>query len=192
VANRPVFRAVLLPPNGDGATGQDYVCEPYCAGIHTELWKEINAIDVAMVDEQEWQAGFYYDGKINTEPALFYEPHTTYLRPRHLMHHLASFLADHFPTDENDVVRSVNVAGKNAAGFDLPFLKMLPESDLIWFSHRVIDPSILFWEVGNGKLPDIREVAHRAGIHVEKFHTALVDADVIRRAVRIGLGNLTR
>jgi len=74
-------------------------------------------------------------------------------------------------------------AGKNAAGFDLPFLYELPmASERFGFAHRVLDPSSLFVNFSiDEKLPDAKECKVRAGVPGEVLHNSLDDAwDIIQ------------
>jgi hypothetical protein len=72
---------------------------------------------------------------------------------------------------------SLNIAGKNAAMFDLPFLKKkIKNWENVYFKHRVLDPAILFYQKGDEQLPDSKKCMERAGIPGEVAHTALEDA----------------
>jgi DNA polymerase III epsilon subunit-like protein len=86
----------------------------------------------------------------------------------------------------------INIAGKNAAMFDLPFLnKKIKNWDGIRFSHRIIDPSILYYQPGDNYLPDTKTCMERAGIPGEVEHTALEDALIIVKLIRKKFNNLT-
>ena len=71
------------------------------------------------------------------------------------------------------------VAGKNVAGFDLPFLKnaLMPK-----FHHRVIDPGMMYFNPLNDSVPpDLKECKKRANLPEHVSHEALDDAwDVIQ------------
>jgi len=76
------------------------------------------------------------------------------------------------------------VAGKNVAGFDLPFIQ---ENILNWrvgfkFHHRVIDPGMLYFNPQTDAVPpDLKECKKRAGLPEVVTHEALDDAwDVIQ------------
>lgn len=72
-------------------------------------------------------------------------------------------------------------AGKNFSKFDLSFIKKLPYVNQIRFSHRAIDPAVLFvdWENDN-ELPDFKLCKERAGVPGDIKHRGLADAyDVI-------------
>lgn len=73
------------------------------------------------------------------------------------------------------------VAGKNVAGFDLPFLKQL-EGLMPKFFHRVIDPGMMYFDPRNDKVPpDLKECKKRAKLPEVVSHEALDDAwDVIQ------------
>lgn len=72
------------------------------------------------------------------------------------------------------------VAGKNVAGFDLPFLKQLPFMPK--FHHRVIDPGMMYFDPRNDNVPpDLKECKKRAKLPEHVSHEALDDAwDVIQ------------
>jgi hypothetical protein len=75
------------------------------------------------------------------------------------------------------------VAGKNVAGFDLPFLKQLPGAGLMpKFHHRVIDPGMMYFDPRNDQVPpDLKECKKRARLPDHVSHEALDDAwDVIQ------------
>lgn len=75
------------------------------------------------------------------------------------------------------------VAGKNFASFDWQHLKHVPRFfDFIQFSHKVIDPAMLYWDPINDKrLPSLPECKKRAGmLNEDVAHTSVADAiDVI-------------
>ena len=72
------------------------------------------------------------------------------------------------------------VAGKNVAGFDLPFLKQFPFMPK--FHHRVIDPGMMYFDPRNDNVPpDLKECKKRAKLPEHVSHEALDDAwDVIQ------------
>ena len=77
----------------------------------------------------------------------------------------------------------VNVAGKNAAGFDLPYLRAkIKRWGRVKLMQRVLDPAILYFDPERDRcLPDMQECLKRAGIMDQVAHTANQDAyDVIR------------
>jgi hypothetical protein len=85
--------------------------------------------------------------------------------------------------DEFDSVIHFNVAGKNYAGFDNPFLEKLPFWKLLLRPrYRVLDPGTLYidWEK-DGVSPAFDECKRRAGIDGTVAHNAIDDAwDVIQ------------
>lgn len=81
----------------------------------------------------------------------------------------------------------VNVVGKNAAGFDLPFLKRLPEWPTRLFSHRVLDVGSL-WAGPKGILSQAQ--LFMAYKHIVEHipgepHEALFDARVSLALARL-------
>ena len=73
---------------------------------------------------------------------------------------------------------TINIAGKNVAGFDLQFLCKLPEwyKNIRW-RRRVLDPAILFVNDGDVCMPDLKECLTRGfGVDRPIAHTAAADA----------------
>lgn len=78
-------------------------------------------------------------------------------------------------------------AGKNFAGFDLQFLKMLPGWETIKYRHRTLDPTLAFidWAIDEVP-PDTTTCLQRAGLPETVNHRALDDAwDIIELIRRI-------
>lgn len=74
------------------------------------------------------------------------------------------------------------IAGKNIAGFDLPFLRNFPAFNTFKFHHRVIDPGMMYFDPRNDNVPpDMKECKKRAKLPEHVSHEALDDAwDVIQ------------
>ena len=115
-------------------------------------------------------------------------PEKAIVEERDVYNYLGKFLKEHgLITDDNN---RVTVAGKNVAGFDIPWLKTLSGfnymdtnySGLIYkFSHRTIDPAMLYMKSTDKIPPSLNECLQRAGINKTVDHTAVGDAlDVIR------------
>lgn len=84
-----------------------------------------------------------------------------------------AFLKTHFGKDR------VTIAGKNVAGFDIPFL---PQDLRGMLRHKALDPATLYvdWTKDN-QAPGLEECKKRAGIDTPVAHDAREDAmDVIR------------
>lgn len=86
-------------------------------------------------------------------------------------------------TDKEYKSTTINVAGKNFAGFDKQFLNKVPGfSEKIRIRSRVIDPAVLYtnWDSDNA-LPSLDECKQRANIDGVVTHLAVDDAlDVIK------------
>lgn len=79
----------------------------------------------------------------------------------------------------------ITVAGKNFASFDKRFLEILPNNNLVRFKHRVIDPSILYFDVKTDlELPSMSVCLERAGLSSEVKHTALEDSLAVVQLMR--------
>ncbi len=75
--------------------------------------------------------------------------------------------------------KKITVAGKNVAGFDIPFL---PKEVSSLFRHKVLDPGPLLvnW-LEDDQVPNFEKCKQRAGIDTPVAHDAREDAmDVIR------------
>jgi DNA polymerase III epsilon subunit-like protein len=82
---------------------------------------------------------------------------------------------------------ALTVAGKNASSFDIPFLKeKIKDWDQIYFRQRVLDPAILYLDLGVDKeIPGIKKCMKRANINMNiKFHDALQDALAVVKLIR--------
>ena len=79
------------------------------------------------------------------------------------------------------------IAGKNVAGFDLPFLNVcIPDWKYIKFHHRVIDPGMLYFNSHTDNVPpDLKECKKRAGLPELVTHEALDDAWDVIQLVRV-------
>lgn len=81
-------------------------------------------------------------------------------------------IANAFLNDHLGLLGQINVAGKNAAGFDIPFL---PTALSDRFRHRVIDPGSVFVDWSKDRLPALGDL-----LDAPVSHDALGDArDVI-------------
>ena len=74
----------------------------------------------------------------------------------------------------------INIAGKNVAGFDMPFL---PYDLKKRFRHRCIDPGSIFVDWNLDRLPSSEDIAKKLGIQ-SVSHDALGDARDVIRALR--------
>lgn len=88
--------------------------------------------------------------------------------------------------DAHDLEMPINIAGKNFASFDLPFLRLqVPGFDsYIKYRHRFLDPAILYWQPGDNTLPDTETCMKRAGIKGKVAHNAIEDAIVVVKLIR--------
>ena len=76
-------------------------------------------------------------------------------------------------------------AGKNFAGFDLRFLKRLPNfNEEVAFHHRCLDPGMLYLLSIDEVPPSTEECLRRAGLSAEVAHTALADAQTVIQLLR--------
>lgn len=91
------------------------------------------------------------------------------------------FLKTHFPDNKR-----ITVAGKNVAGFDIPFL---PKEIKSLFKHKVIDPALFYVNFDmDTELPSLDECKKRAEIFTPVAHDAREDAMDVIRLVRKATG----
>lgn len=99
--------------------------------------------------------------------------------PEEVLFRFAKFLDAHEVTRKKSLI----VAGKNFASFDLPFMQRLPGyGELLWISNAVLDPALLYlnWQTDT-RLPNMATCKSRAGLSEVVSHQALDDArDVVR------------
>lgn len=101
------------------------------------------------------------------------EPGFTYLKKEEVLPNIREWL------DSKGFEGAMTVAGKNFAGFDMPFLKELPNysehKDV--FGHRVIDPTMYFVDwVNDKKLPNLSKCLSRTEHDNIVSHTATEDS----------------
>jgi len=76
-------------------------------------------------------------------------------------------------------------AGKNFGSFDWQFLKRLPHANRLNPRHRVLDPTILYLEPGDTRLPDMKTCLWRMNYKESAVkHRALDDAKAVVRLLR--------
>jgi oligoribonuclease (3'-5' exoribonuclease) len=113
------------------------------------------------------------------------QPTGTYLDETQVAKCLAAWLNVQCGWDGS---KALTPAGKNFASFDRQFLKRLPDFEKkVRLHHRTLDPAMLFWQLGDEKLPDSQTCYIRAGIKGKVAHTALEDALAVVQLIRIGI-----
>lgn len=91
------------------------------------------------------------------------------------------FLIEHFGFDK------ITAAGKNLAGFDMPWCKEHGLTFVNRIKHRVLDPGPMFL-VDFGHVPNLKEIKELLGDVDEVAHTAVEDALDVVRAIRYKTG----
>ena len=158
----PKFHCYIKHPNVVG--------EHYAVSMHNRIWQ-------VLAKESVYRT---FNNNLLPEGAIVEE--------RDVYKYLGRFLKEHgLITDSSN---KVTVAGKNVAGFDIPWLKTIPGfncinpnySGLLYkFSHKVIDVGPLWLKYTDSEPPSLDECLQRAGINKTVDHTAVGDAlDVIR------------
>lgn len=161
----PSFRRLVF--HGDG-----YKVQPYAATMHVELWKEL--AQKSIVDEN-----CCYSGSLEQELANWLRDHG--------FEEVKDPLKDPLRDDANKL-ESIVAAGKNFGAFDLQFLLNNNHwGRLVKFSHRTLDPAMLFLRHDDEKPPSLKQCMERAGIPGEVPHTALEDARIVVELIRRGM-----
>lgn len=155
-----------LPTFNAYFTSENFSGEPYALSMHPAIFRKIADAKKNKTDYDEDGSHFM---DINGLPYAF-----------------RNFLTkNNIPENPKTGSISLNIAGKNAAMFDLPFLKKkIKNWQNVWFKHRVLDPAILYYEPGDKELPDSKKCMERAGISGEVAHTALEDALAVVKLIR--------
>lgn len=156
----PRFEALLLQRDG-------YRGDPYALSMHSNIFRQI---DKAL--------------KKNLETCP--ETNARCVFPEELGAAFQCFLTSNgFQQSSNGNIY-VNVAGKNVAQFDLPFLKeKIKDWGAVKFLSRTIDPAILYYDLEKDlSLPDMKTCLERADIIQDVAHTALEDALVVVKLLR--------
>jgi DNA polymerase III alpha subunit (gram-positive type) len=158
----PKFHAIFLK--------QSYSGNPYALSMHSELFKKIDNANKKGLAECLTTGAKFMD--LQELPAS-----------------LESFLVKNGHKREKNGKIYVNVAGKNVACFDLPFLKTKIQNwGAIYFLNRTIDPAILYFDMqSDDKLPDMQKCLQRAGLDEEVPHTALEDSFIVVKLLRYKL-----
>lgn len=108
-----------------------------------------------------------------------------YLSPEEVGGALFSFYKQYeYPTIDSRGRIIITPAGKNVSSFDVPMIKStLPDHELLFsFSHRSLDPAILFWNPFlDNELPSLSVCKERAVLKREVAHDALEDClDIVK------------
>lgn len=110
-----------------------------------------------------------------------------YLWPEMVAGELGTWLHRNNAFDERGLV---TIAGKNFASFDLQFLKRMDPEFWERVPHRTrfIDPAMLYWNpVEDDRLPNSKECMVRAKMDGEVAHTAVEDAMMVVKLLRIAV-----
>lgn len=158
-----------LPTFAAYITADSYCGEPYALSMHPAIFRKI-------ADAKKNKTEFDEDG-------------SHFMTIDNLPYAFRNFLTkNNVPENPKTSAISLNIAGKNAAMFDLPFMKeKVTNWQNVWFKHRVLDPAILYYEPGDKELPDSKKCMERAGIAGEVAHTALEDALAVVKLIRFKL-----
>lgn len=168
----PTFQAYVLPPSDFGYCGEPYALQMNAGILRT----------------------------IATRPRTPAKDGPLFLRPYQFMAEfvkwaVAQGLSSNKKPDKPGIYAmeadgphhiSFVPAGKNVAGFDLPFLrKCIPGWDQMRVRHRVLDPAMLYTDPFTDQVPpDLAECLKRAGLDTTVTHEALDDAIQVVRLLR--------
>lgn len=150
-----------------------YRGEPYALAMNAHIFQKMIAL------KKEHGVGHFHDNdKLLIQPEYMWEHFKWWLYS-----HRKLWAGTKFDDDKNFFINEIPtlvVAGKNVAGFDIPFVKLLP--GMPKFHHRVIDPGMMYFDPRNDNVPpDLKECKKRAKLPEHVSHEALDDAwDVIQ------------
>lgn len=171
---RYTFRALVIPPNLDAIS-----VSPFTAKLHTRLWDEI---EMWKKDGSNYTCGLE-SGVVHPRVVCQMKSEQ---RGCSLPFLFAQWLCRCWPKLAEaksakewgtEVRPKITVAGKNAATFDLPFLRAQSDIDaFVDIRHRVLDVASHFWRPGDECLPSLDVCLERAGIPKRTCHGALDDA----------------
>lgn len=175
----PRFHAYVLPPSDVGYTGDPYALQMN-AGILRVIANRGRPV--------------YHPADATPQDALF-------LHPGELADHFADWCRAQglskekpptkpgfyaAPAPSRKDIRFVP-AGKNVAGFDLPFLRAcIPGWSDFRISHRALDPGMLYFDPRRDTVPpDLAGCLKRAGKgHMHVDHTAVGDSMLVIEVLR--------
>jgi oligoribonuclease len=174
----PKFHCYIKHPNVVG--------EHFAVSMHNRIWQVLAKEPVSYYFQEETNSIEDYNYRLNNNLPIVVEHGQVF-------HYFRDFLDDNNLLDLNESgypnsCTSLVIAGKNVAGFDIPFLSTLYGfnkednfNDFFKFAHRTIDPAMLYLQSTDNKPPSLNECLSRAGINKTVDHTAVGDAlDVIR------------
>lgn len=172
---------------------EKYRTDAFCARLHHGLWTDLVKVqeEVNNRPSTEWTDGHGWEYKMSGFAVVKVKPplglHSTVFGPP------SAFLTELEDWFQNlsdwphRAFRRTNIAGKNAAMFDLPFLaaEFPAFANIVGVRQRVIDPAILYadWSKDNA-MPNTEECLarmHSVEKGLNRPHMAISDAwDVIR------------
>lgn len=173
----PTFHCYVLPPSPAGYTG-----DPYALQMNQAILEEI---------AKRKQKG-RYEGRV--APRFVYPSELIYPFASWAMQQGLTTKPVRPPVQDEDAVCAADepseikfvAAGKNVAGFDLPFLRaQLPGFDKLRISHRVLDPAMLYFDPSTDSVPpDLATCLERAGLESTVTHLAVDDSLQVIRLLR--------
>lgn len=162
-----------------------YLLSAFAVQMHSALFKEI----FNMLESDEWKNRPPRPGGPEAQPPVAYykpNPMTYFVDVTDNSEELAAVFDDCLSELSGLAEGEINVAGKNFAAFDGPFLEAagVYEHDCdspFSFHRRVLDPAILWAEPGDEALPDLKTCLERAGLEPHVAHSGVADAlNVVR------------
>lgn len=114
----------------------------------------------------------------DTDRSKEFSHNTLYVRPKSAIRHLRTMVTKTYDA------YNWNLAGKNLASFDIPFMKNLDGFNLIRYHRRILDPSIFYMDIEDEVMPNLAECLDRAGMNPTNLHTAVGDAWDVCRLIR--------
>lgn len=153
----------------------------FCANMHRELIEEMALLEKPFKEAMRSNdpsirvlSDDYCLSEAGCTPSfvICHDRPSTYLCLPHCLGSTLNKLLKLGPAPEK-----LTVAGKNASGFDIPFLLSgdYGMSGFIRFDHRVLDVGSMFVEEEDEYIPGLRRCLERIGRQPSALHTALGD-----------------
>lgn len=171
VEHLPCFRALVV--------AESYHGEPCALAMHPGLFREIAAAGDQALPHRSTD-GLAQHVKWTLGPGDLFTLFDQWLEESGI----------YYPHLDTVARAKILVAGKNFAGFDMRFLRRMGP---LWdrtFSHRVLDPAMLFVQAEDERPPSLEQCLDRAGFVKTVSHQALDDARDVVRCIRAGLSRV--
>lgn len=173
----PRYHAYVLPPGGsilgEEGNSKDYVGDPFALALNADILNTIARRDKSLDNDPEGGRDKFLS------PYFLARDFEQWCLEHGLFKQV-----EHPPKFMGPQVKFV-AAGKNVAGFDLPFLRAQCQFDRFRIHHRVLDPAMMYFNPAQDDVPpDLKTCLQRAGLPPLVTHKAIDDALQVVQLVR--------